>query len=445
MNALRGKLARLVPCYEHDEGVASHRCQSAIRLSLAIDAAEDVRTAIDGEVERAAAQPVHLAPLRIDPPEVRLQRRDGFPQRVGRRLGSLVFQPRADQRFDGQDGERRGAIGHIRLGIPVPQNVVRLREAGIFAGIDRQDLGKDACFVRPRAVFEIVFIGVEGVRRDVQIRAESLYCAPAAVGHVGLNSEGRREVFRFQIACRRGGVEGSVVGIEDQAGRRIPDLRFLVERQIAPPDQVGTIARQHALPIHALPPHRERSVIDVPDVAALVGVYIVEARDRLQPHRRAPFFETDSFVQAEILERRAHFVHAGIADGEHPMIGLHYRPLLRIQDVAMRGPDDRPPDLHADAGDALLEIVPLSIQPILIGICRIDGQLIDVHEVGAVDRVRPAEMPIVPMQHEWRPGKEAAGHVPSFAAVEHGLVPGDWAGIRLVRIDQQAGGSVGRS
>ena len=49
------------------------------------------------------------------------------------------------------------------------------------------------------------------------------------------------------------------------------------------------------------------------------------------------------------------------------------------------------------------------------------------------------------VQHERRAGEEAAGHVPALAAVEHRLVPRHRPGVGLVRIDQQAGGAVGRT
>src|ERR1035441_10375636 len=92
MNALRRKLAGLVPRHEHDEGVAGHRRQSAVRLPLSVDTPKDIRTAIDGQAERSAAEAVHLSPLRIDPPEMRLERLDRLPQRIDRPLGSLAIQ-----------------------------------------------------------------------------------------------------------------------------------------------------------------------------------------------------------------------------------------------------------------------------------------------------------------------------------------------------------------
>src|ERR1035441_9759946 len=52
-------------------------------------------------------------------------------------------------------------------------------------------------------------------------------------------------------------------------------------------------------------------------------------------------------------------------------------------------------------------------------------------------------MLVVAMQHEGRPGEEAASHVPALGAVQYRLIPGHRSGIRLVGIDQQPRGSVG--
>ena len=91
------------------------------------------------------------------------------------------------------------------------------------------------------------------------------------------------KVVRLQVAGGRSRMERRIVRIEDQTGRRIPDLRLLVERHIAAPYQVGPVAGQHPLPVRTFLAIREQAVIDVPDISLLVGVNIVEAGDRLQP------------------------------------------------------------------------------------------------------------------------------------------------------------------
>ena len=79
VNTFRRKLAGLVPGHEHDKGVAGHRRQSAIGLALSIDAAKDIRAAIDGQIECAAPEAVHLSPLRIETPKMRLERAHRVP------------------------------------------------------------------------------------------------------------------------------------------------------------------------------------------------------------------------------------------------------------------------------------------------------------------------------------------------------------------------------
>src|ERR1035441_10520752 len=78
VDALRSELTRLVPGNEHDESVACHRRQGAVQLLVSIDGTVGIRAAVDGQINRPATQAVHLAPLRIETSEVRLQRLDGL-------------------------------------------------------------------------------------------------------------------------------------------------------------------------------------------------------------------------------------------------------------------------------------------------------------------------------------------------------------------------------
>ena len=64
------KLAVFVPGHEHDEGVAALRGERAVGLRCAVDRAEDIGRAVDGEIDFAAADAVDLAPFRIDAAEM---------------------------------------------------------------------------------------------------------------------------------------------------------------------------------------------------------------------------------------------------------------------------------------------------------------------------------------------------------------------------------------
>ena len=198
----------------------------------------------------------------------------------------------------------------------------------------------------------------------------------------------------------------------------------------------------NAFPVDAFAAHRKLAVIDVADVPLLVGIDVVDARQRLQPHRILPLVEVARLVEAEILHQLAHFVHAGIADGEDAVIGLEHRALRGKEHVAMERPDQRTEQLHANGRVVLLEIAPLAVEQILVVVRRIDGQPIDVRKIRRIDRVRPAQMFVVAMQHERRARKHAARDMPAFAGLQHDLVPGDRPGIRLMRIDQQPGCAV---
>ncbi len=180
-------------------------------------------------------------------------------------------------------------------------------------------------------------------------------------------------------------------------------------------------------------------------MSLVVGIDVVDAGYGLQRHGRPPFFQVSGLVQAVILQGLAHLVDAGVTNGEHAVIGLQHRTLGRVKHVAVYGPDQRPPDLHADFDVALLKITPFPIQLILVGIGRIDGELVNVNKIGIVDRVGPTQMLVVAVQHERRAGEEAARYVPALAALQHRLIPGGRPRIRLVGIDEKPRGSIGRA
>ena len=137
--------------------------------------------------------------------------------------------------------------------------------------------------------------------------------------------------------------------------------------------------------------------------------------------------------------------HPGIAHGIGASVGLQNWPVLREQNVARRRPPERPPEVDANFGHPFFEVAPFAVEQILALIVGIERQRIDVDEIGLVDRVGPAQMPVVSMQHERCAGKETAGHMPAFLAAHHGLPPGDGPGERLVRIDEEPGRAVGRA
>src|ERR1035438_5850438 len=118
MDTLRGEVSRAVPGHEHDERVAGCRGQSAVRLLLSVDAAEDVRSAVDGQIKGAATQAVDLAPSRVQTPEMRAQRMDGLPQGIDRPGRRLTGHPGAEHRLTHQYGERGASIRHPARAIP---------------------------------------------------------------------------------------------------------------------------------------------------------------------------------------------------------------------------------------------------------------------------------------------------------------------------------------
>ena len=163
----------------------------------------------------------------------------------------------------------------------------------------------------------------------------------------------------------------------------------------------------------------------------------------MQLHGLDPLTELRGLVERIILFDLSDFIHARIADGIGAGLGLQHGPVFGKQNVAVGRPPERAPEIDADFRHLLLEVPPFAVEKILVVVFGIDRQRIDVDEIGLVDRIGPAEMAVVAMQHEGRAGKEPARDMPAFLASQNSLPPGDRTGEGLVRIDEKACGTVG--
>ena len=276
VNAFRRQHAAPIPGHEHDQGVAAGRLEPTVGHGLAIDGAIGVRTAVDGQIHLTADNPVDLAPGGIDAPEVGFEAGDRLDER-----GPHVRHVVGFQRFGERNGGhyRKGGAAAIDTGAPVPsaQHALRLGDIGVAFGIERQNRADHLGHVRAGAVGNVELVGAEGLRADVRIGAEGLQGAPGPVGHIGLDTHRRGEIDRLERIGGASRRERGVVGVEHEAGRRVPDLRRPIKRQIAMPDQVGTVARQDPGPVDARPSIREEAVVNIADISPLVGVDIVDA------------------------------------------------------------------------------------------------------------------------------------------------------------------------
>ncbi len=373
-----------------------------------------------------------------------LERAHRLMQRFDRRHFPGTIGPLGRRAHAHENRKCRSTIVQIGAAIPVFQDLLRLGEIRVAARFDLLNLFNHARQVRMDAIGKVKFIAAKLLGADRCIRAECFERPHGTVRHVGLDAECRREIRSLEVVLGRGGLKRRVVGIEDETGLWIPDLRYPVERQIAVPDQVGAIARQHALPIHSFLPDGKFGVIDIADVSALIGVDVVDARKSLQAHRVLPLGKISRLVQPIVLQRLAYLAHSGITQGEHAVIGLQHGAVRGIKNLAVKRPDQRSEELYANGCIAALKGAPFSVEQVLIGVLRIEGKPVDVDEVRIVDGRSPAEMLVMTVKHEGRAGKKPAGDVPAFFAPKNRLIPGNRAYIRLMRIDQKSRRAVAR-
>ena len=152
-----------------------------------------------------------------------------------------------------------------------------------------------------------------GIIEDV-IGFQQCLCPEDAVRHPGLDADEAGIVFRFHVVRRGGREPGKIVGVDDIAGGRIQKERDAFRRLILGPDQLAVIAGQHVFPGDSGIALRQAGIVEIGDVAELVGVDVVGGGDGLHGHDAAPLFEGFGAAQFVILLELAHFAVTGIAD-----------------------------------------------------------------------------------------------------------------------------------
>ncbi len=198
------------------------------------------------------------------------------------------------------------------------------------------------------------------------------------------------------------------------------------------PDQRRAVAGDVAIHVHLGRLVGVFAVVDKADMTLLVRIDVVEARHRIDRHGGLPLFKIARLVLAEILQGLIDFAHARPTQRIGAARPLQHRAVNRMQHGLMEGPCERTQQLDAQCGICDLEVLPFAVEQVLPVIRRIQRQLIDADQLGLVDRVRPAQVLVVTVQHERRTGEEATGHVPPLIALQHRFIPGHGARIGLV-------------
>ena len=264
--------------------------------------------------------------------------------------------------------------------------------------------------------------------------------ARPAIGVLGLDAEFGREVLGREIAAGACVEERVIVRFDQPAAGRVHIARQLLVADRAARDQIAAVAGQDAAPvdplaIHGCGPGRDRGIVDIGDIARLVGIDEI-GRGNVHPREDTlPFVERAGLVEPVIGVELTEIAHPAIADGEGTLVVLHHRPVHAAPDVAPDRQDDRP-DADRQRHRALFEVAPLAVETIAIA-AVVQHQLVDINHVGRVDRIGPAEIGIVAEERVGAPGEIGAGEMPAFTALYDKLVPCDAAAPGLVRVGDQ--------
>ena len=194
-----------------------------------------------------------------------------------------------------------------------------------------------------------------------------------------------------------------------------PNLWRLGEGTIGAPDQIRAVAGLDLGRVHPVLPHRILTIINIANLARLVGIDIVDARQGLETHGVQPFRLGFSLVQAIILQGLSRLAHSGVAEGVNAVGRAHHRPVLRPEERLVDEHMHRPKEAHLERGVADGEVPPRAIQEVLVFVVGIDGQTIDVDQLRLVDRIGPAQIGIMAVQHKGRAGEKAACDMQAFA------------------------------
>ena len=135
----------------------------------------------------------------------------------------------------------------------------------------------------------------------------------------------------------------------------------------------------------------------------------------------------------------------GIAHSIGAVGHAQHRTVDRPGNLFLHRPPEPSKELDRDWHRAELQVQPLVVKAVLLGVLGIDLQDIDVNQVRLVHGEGPSEVPVMTVCHDGHPGEQAANGIPAFFTVEMCFVPGNGSFPGLVRVHCQERLPVGGS
>ena len=442
LDRLAPDLARLVPTGQHDKAVAvPHPHLAAVLRFPDRCCAERIRTAIRGQIDLAPDQPLNSAEWWIDPAKTHHQSIDNLAQfglGVGQRSAMIGI---AIGHMHHRLTQRISPAFTVAIEVPRFEQILRRLQLGFGFHIGRQNLGNPTSGKAVAAICCIEFDREQLFWRQRSVGFQEFERAHDAVGHACLDPQRWREIsgveFRPFACCHKRGV----VGICHKPRRWVDDHRRCRPRQDTLCQSRTHIARQDFGIIETGFAVWKNCVVKKADLAGLVGIDEIGRRNAARTHGRNPPIVILRLLDAEILFEQFDIVHAGIADGKRAIFVDDHRPVLGTIDGLRNRKRERAEfDWQPDA--LLPQRFPFAVHPVL-RLVGVGNQFVDIDKVGLVHRIGPAEIAVVTQQDEWRAGEQCARHVEPFARMNHRLIPGHAAFIRLVRIGDQPGFAIG--
>ena len=205
------------------------------------------------------------------------------------------------------------------------------------------------------------------------------------------------------------------------------------------PDQRAVIPRQNAPPVRPDFPIGNGGVVNIGDIASLIGIDEIGGGHIHPGEDGLPFLQRFRLVQPVIGVKLAEPVDPAITDGEGAISVLDHRPMRAAIDGAADGQNDRA-NPHGQGDAALLQIAPLPIQPVTLA-AVIQHQFVYVDHVRGIDRIGPPQILIMAEEGVGGTGEIRPGIMPALVAFHDQFIPCHTAAPGLVAVGNQHGGS----
>ena len=219
-----------------------------------------------------------------------------------------------------------------------------------------------------------------------------------------------------------------MIGGQQIAAGRIVNLRHLIKANLFVPNQIAAVAGEIFLPIPTGGALGYAAIMQKVNIATAVGINKVERDNSLHGHCFFELIEIARLIHRHPLRGLAYLAHTGIAHRISAVACFKGRAMRRRQQTAWYRQIEITEQLNFQPMAPAFKAVRLAVEHIFIIIIGVQRQLINIDEVGFVNRHAIANIGIETFgdkRHAW---KNPAMHIPALIRFYMRLIPSDRPG-----------------